>query len=60
MLTLLLLAPFGAAAQEAAVFTPPQTLVVGLEAANQAYETRIYGPHQIKVQGRLVGLLRRY
>ena len=30
------------------------------QAANQAYETRIYGPHQIKVQGRLVGLLRRY
>jgi repressor LexA len=33
---------------------------IALEAANQAYETRIYGPHQIKVQGRLVGLLRRY
>jgi repressor LexA len=33
---------------------------IALEAANQAYETRIFGPHQIKVQGKLVGLLRRY
>ena len=33
---------------------------IALEAANPAYETRIFGPHQIKVQGKLVGLLRRY
>ena len=33
---------------------------IALEAANAAYETRIFGPHQVKVQGRLVGLLRRY
>ncbi len=33
---------------------------VALEAANPNYETRIYGPDQVKVQGRLVGLLRRY
>jgi repressor LexA len=33
---------------------------IALEAANPAFETRIFGPHQIKVQGRLVGLLRRY
>jgi repressor LexA len=33
---------------------------IALEAANPAYETRIFGPHQVKVQGRLVGLLRRY
>lgn len=33
---------------------------IALEAANPAYETRIFGPNQIKVQGRLVGLLRRY
>ena len=33
---------------------------IALEAANQAYETRIFGPHQVKVQGKLVGLLRRY
>jgi repressor LexA len=33
---------------------------IALEAANPSYETRIYGPHQIKVQGRLVGLIRRY
>ena len=29
-------------------------------AANPAYETRIFGPDRVKVQGRLVGLLRRY
>ncbi len=33
---------------------------IALEAANPSYETRIFGPQQIKVQGRLVGLLRRY
>ena len=33
---------------------------VALEPANPAYETRIFGPDQVKVQGRLVGLLRRY
>jgi repressor LexA len=33
---------------------------VALEAANEAYETRIFGPDQVKVQGRLVGLMRRY
>jgi len=33
---------------------------IALEPANAAYETRIFGPDQIKVQGRLVGLLRRY
>jgi len=33
---------------------------IALEAANPAYETRIYGPDQIQVQGRLVGLIRRY
>jgi repressor LexA len=33
---------------------------IALEAANPAYETRIYGPDQVKVQGRLVGLIRRY
>lgn len=33
---------------------------IALEAANPAYETRIFGPHQVKVQGRLVGLIRRY
>lgn len=33
---------------------------IALEAANPNYETRIFGPHQVKVQGRLVGLLRRY
>ncbi len=33
---------------------------VALEAANEAYETRIFGPDRVKVQGRLAGLLRRY
>jgi repressor LexA len=33
---------------------------IALEAANANYETRIFGPQQVKVQGRLVGLLRRY
>lgn len=33
---------------------------IALEAANPAYETRIYGPDQVAVQGRLVGLIRRY
>jgi len=33
---------------------------IALEPANQAYETRIFGPDRVKVQGRLVGLLRRY
>ncbi len=33
---------------------------IALEAANPAYETRIYGPDRVAVQGRLVGLMRRY
>lgn len=33
---------------------------IALEAANPAYETRIFGPDRVKVQGRMVGLLRRY
>ena len=33
---------------------------IALEPANQAYETRIFGPDRVKVQGRLVGLIRRY
>lgn len=33
---------------------------IALEPANEAYETRIFGPDRVKVQGRLVGLLRRY
>ena len=34
--------------------------MIALEAANPAYETRIFGPDRVKVQGRLVGLMRRY
>jgi repressor LexA len=33
---------------------------VALEAANPAYETRIFGPDRVRIQGRLVGLIRRY
>ncbi|MCB1384003.1 MAG: transcriptional repressor LexA [Notoacmeibacter sp.] len=33
---------------------------IALEAANPAYETRIFPPDRVKVQGRLVGLIRRY
>lgn len=33
---------------------------IALEAANPAYETRIFGPGEVKVQGKLVGLIRRY
>jgi repressor LexA len=33
---------------------------IALEPANRAYETRIFGPDQVAVQGKLVGLIRRY
>ncbi|HUF45654.1 MAG TPA: transcriptional repressor LexA [Aestuariivirgaceae bacterium] len=33
---------------------------IALEAANPAYETRIFGPDRVDVQGVLVGLIRRY
>jgi repressor LexA len=33
---------------------------VALEPANKEYETRIFGPDRVKVQGQLVGLLRNY
>jgi repressor LexA len=33
---------------------------IALEAANPAYETRIFGPNQVKVQGQLAGLIREY
>jgi len=33
---------------------------IALEAANPAYETRIFGPDRVKVQGCLIGLIRRY
>jgi repressor LexA len=39
---------------------PPQGLVIALEAANPAYETRVYRDDQVIVQGRLVGLIRSY
>ncbi|RZO36169.1 MAG: transcriptional repressor LexA [Rhodospirillaceae bacterium] len=33
---------------------------IALEPANAAHETRIFGPDQVRVQGRLVGLVRNY
>jgi repressor LexA len=33
---------------------------IALEPANQKYETRIFGPDRVRVQGRLIGLMRRY
>jgi repressor LexA len=34
--------------------------LIALEAANPIYETRLYPDHAVKVQGRLVGLIRSY
>ena len=33
---------------------------LALEPANKSYETRIFPPERVRIQGRLVGLLRRY
>ena len=33
---------------------------IALEAANPAYETRIFGPDRVRIQGKLVALIRRY
>ncbi len=33
---------------------------IALEAANPTYETRIFGPDRVQIQGRLTGLFRRY
>jgi len=33
---------------------------IALEAANPAYETRVFSDDKVKVQGRLVGLIRTY
>lgn len=33
---------------------------IALEPANKSYETRIFGPGRVKVQGRLRGIIRRY
>ncbi|MEL6365497.1 MAG: transcriptional repressor LexA [Pseudomonadota bacterium] len=33
---------------------------IALEPANAAYETRIFGPDRVRIQGRLVSLMRRY
>jgi repressor LexA len=33
---------------------------IALEAANPKYQTRVFGPDQVEVQGKLVGLIRRY
>ena len=33
---------------------------IALEPANKDFETRIFGPDRVKVQGQLVGLIRKY
>jgi repressor LexA len=33
---------------------------IALEAANSSYETRIFGPDRVRIQGKLVGIFRRY
>ncbi len=33
---------------------------IALEAANPAYETRIFGPDRVTIQGKLISLIRRY
>ena len=33
---------------------------IALEAANPAYEPRILGPDRVRIQGKLVSLIRRY
>ena len=33
---------------------------IALEPANKTYETRIFGPDRVRVQGRVVGLIRRF
>jgi repressor LexA len=33
---------------------------IALEPANPAYETRIFGPDRVTIQGRLVALMRRF
>jgi repressor LexA len=33
---------------------------IALEAANPAYETRVLGPDRVKIQGKLISLVRRY
>jgi repressor LexA len=33
---------------------------VALEPANTSYKTQIYPPDRVKIQGRMVGLYRRY
>jgi repressor LexA len=33
---------------------------IALEPANKEYETRIFGPGRVRVQGRLAGLMRNY
>ena len=33
---------------------------IALEAANPAYETRIFGPDRVQIQGKLISLIRKY
>ena len=33
---------------------------IALEPANAAHKTRIFGPDRVKLQGKLIGLMRKY
>ena len=33
---------------------------IALEAANPSFETRIFGPDRVRIQGKLISLIRRY
>ena len=33
---------------------------IALESANPIYETKIFSAHRVKIQGKLIGLLRKY
>jgi repressor LexA len=34
--------------------------MIRLDPANGAYDPQVYSPHEVQVQGKLAGLLRRY
>ena len=43
-------------------FPPPAALwrAIALEPANTSYEVRILPPNRVKIQGKLIGLYRKY
>ena len=53
-------ARFGAELDTSEIAKFPSNGFIALEAANPEFKTRIFGPDQVDIQGRLVGLIRRY